>query len=291
MRRKGVDRERAVGVGLYVLTLGADTAISGVARFALCYLGLVTSGVTLGVPDDAFMLALLGAASPVAYSVLGVGYPLGGKLWRWRVGAREPSSEERERIEEAAMALAAVSERSLPPFDCYVIDEVWPIALSRGRAVILSRGLVNSDRLAAKLAHEVGHVDSLDGRLTEGLHRMQLWDDPLREGSGAAESVGFDAALAGPGAFVFGVVRWLVRLAGGGDVRQLFNRAWGWYWRRREFAADAYAASLGQGQELLAYLEEVELPLDVPQKGLSRSEFDHPYVAERVDRLKALLEE
>lgn len=284
----GVDRDQAMGVVLYAVTAALEALVAGGARFVLGYGVAVVLGVLGVVSVDAMALGVWAAVLPVLYSVVGVGYPLRGRLWRWRIGAREPVGQEAERIEDAVAVLSGSGGESLPEFECYVIDEVWPMAMTRGRAVVVSRGLVELDDLAAKLGHELGHVASLDGRLTEGLHRLQLWSDPLREGTGAAESPGMESALRGPGGFVFGILRWLVRLAGGGDVRRVFGATWAWYWRRREFAADAFAARLGQAQALRGYLEDVELAVDAPQRGSSRGQFDHPYVAERIDRLRAL---
>jgi Zn-dependent protease with chaperone function len=65
------------------------------------------------------------------------------------------------------------------PNGCYVLDDPLPSAAVRGTTVILSRGLLESASLAAVLAHELGHINSLDGHLTEALNRLALWDDPL----------------------------------------------------------------------------------------------------------------
>jgi len=288
MMIKREKRSRAVGASLYVMTLTCTSAVSGLPRFAVAYALLVLSGLMVGLPAEPMALALLLAVAPVIYSIAGVLRPLRGVLWRRRCGAREPVKEEWELIEQAIERLADIGE-DLPGFECYVIDRPWPMAATRGRTVIVSRGLFSSEALAAQLAHELFHLKSMDARLSEGLHRIKLWGDPLRGGTNAGVSSVSNLAFEGRGGVVFGVARWLVRLAGGGDARNLFKAPWAWYWRQREFAADAYVVALGQGSELLAFLEEVELPLDRPQTGLLRAEFEHPYVIERVDRLRSAL--
>jgi Zn-dependent protease with chaperone function len=288
MRTDSEKADRGVGIGLYAVTFGGEAVLAGSARFALGYVSAAVVGFFVPLPLDAYALALALALAPLVYSFLGVAYPLGGWLWQWRKGARRPSHEELERIEDAVEELAQAGSTEIKPFECYVIDEDWALALTRGRAVILSRGLLNLDGLAAKLGHELGHVSSLDGRLTEGVHRMELWGDPLRDASDAAGRSGVEGTLEGPGALLFLTLRALVSLAGGGAALRLLRPFWAWYWRRREFAADAYAASLGQAEELLSYLEGRELALDAPQAGLFRGEFDHPFVALRIERLRLL---
>ncbi len=60
---------------------------------------------------------------------------------------------------------------------------------------------------------------------------------------------------------------------------------WPWYWRRRVYAADRFAASLGQGQSLINALDRLVRPREQRQLLLKRA---YPYVAERIDRLMRL---
>ena len=61
---------------------------------------------------------------------------------------------------------------------------------------------------------------------------------------------------------------------------------WAAHWRAREYAADAYAAALGQAEDLARHLADYELPFDVPQRRLLWSTSQHPPVALRVQRLR-----
>jgi Zn-dependent protease with chaperone function len=63
---------------------------------------------------------------------------------------------------------------------------------------------------------------------------------------------------------------------------------WMWYWRTREFAADAFAVEMGQGYTLVRALEEIYLRVDPPTRG-GRLLKPTPYVAERIDRIQRLL--
>ena len=56
----------------------------------------------------------------------------------------------------------------------------------------------------------------------------------------------------------------------------------------REYAADAYAASLGQAEDLARYLSDNELPFDLPQPRLPFNRAEHPPVAMRIERLLAV---
>ena len=103
-----------------------------------------------------------------------------GRGWVWgrRLGARRPSAEEAAAVADA-LALLRAPTPTARTGSWYVLDDPLPGAAARGRTIVLSRALIESDPLAAVLAHELGHADSLDGRLTEALSRLELWGDPL----------------------------------------------------------------------------------------------------------------
>src|SRR5680860_1244460 len=194
-------------------------------------------------------------------------------MWRRRLGARRPSTEEAMAIDDAQAVLRSV-DPSLPEAgDVYVLDDPLPASAARGRTVILSRGLLESDAVPAVYAHELGHRRSLDARLTEALERLELWGDPL----GPIEPQrGVEATAGGEersGGLLLGGARWALRLAGGGCAEGLLRPLWAAYWRDREYAADAHAASLGQAEDLARHLTEQELPFDPPPR---RSQRLHP---------------
>jgi Zn-dependent protease with chaperone function len=170
---------------------------------------------------------------------------------------------------------------SVSPPQSWVLDHPLPEAGVRGAALILSRPLLESDSLAAVLAHELGHLQTIDGRLTEGLDRLRIWDDPLRPLDDDDEAFEADAGLP-----LF-ALRWLIRLAGGGAGETVLAPAWAAYWRSREFAADSHAAALGQADDLARHLADHEQPLDFACRSLPFNPSQHPPVAHRIDRLLA----
>ena len=92
-------------------------------------------------------------------------------------------------------------------------------------------------------------------------------------------------------AFVVGLaflaMSFVLALAGGGLGLILLNPLWVWYWRQREYAADAYAARCGQAAPLAEYLEDhqgfdVAVPYFLAE---------HPYTELRIDRLLLAIEQ
>lgn len=57
---------------------------------------------------------------------------------------------------------------------------------------------------------------------------------------------------------------------------------WIWYWRTREYVADAFVAKLGHGEELLEVLEHLKLPRNRERNILLR---EVPYAEERKERI------
>jgi Zn-dependent protease with chaperone function len=175
------------------------------------------------------------------------------------------------------------------PTSFYVLDEMLPDAAVRGRTMVFTRAALECEMLPAIVAHELGHVNTLDGRLTEALVRLVLWEDPL----GPVQPAGgeYSPDFGKEGRLLFAFVRWALRFAGGSVPQLLLKPLWAPYWRAREFAADVYAASLGQAPDLARHLTEQELLFDTPRP---RTLFDcvaRPPVAYRVERLLASSEE
>jgi len=82
-----------------------------------------------------------------------------------------------------------------------------------------------------------------------------------------------------------GLIRLILRLAGGGCAARLLAPLWSAYWRSREYAADAYAASLGQGEDLARHLADFEQSFDFPRRRFPLDLAEHPPVALRIERL------
>jgi Zn-dependent protease with chaperone function len=278
----------AAGLGLYCLTLAGEVLLGASVRWALIYLGAATLGAIVPLGLSAEVLAWIGAVAPLAHSVVALARPGQGRLWALRIGARRPSREEGEVLADALHLLDSCAPRhaAADQVRIYVLDDPLPDAAVRGRALVLSRGLLESEGLAAVLGHEFGHAETLDGRLTEALSRLVLCDDPLapaqRGGEAEPEARGEDGGL------LWGLLRSALRLAGGGQAERLLAPLWAAHWRAREYAADAYAGSLAQGEDLARHLSDHEQLFDQPPRGLL-SRAQHPPVALRIERIEAAI--
>lgn len=287
-RRRAISPGAITGVALYLLTLFGEGMMGGSVRWLLAYLGAATVGAIFPLELGAEELAWLAALLPIAWSLMALALPSRGRLWARRIGARRPSVEEAAVIDDAFAVLRS-ADPSLPgPTTCYVLDDPLPEAAVRGHALILTRALLEAESLAALLAHELGHATSLDGRLTEALDRLAFWKDPLapprpEHRSGAYPAPRDDLG----GALTWALARWTLCLAGGSFAHRLLAPLWAAYWRSREYAADATAASLGQAFDLARYLSDQELAFDAPQLGLLFKVSMHPPVALRIERLLA----
>jgi len=274
----------AAGLGLYLLTLAGEVVLGAGVRWLLTYLGAVALGAFIPLGLGAEQLALLAAFLPLAWSVLGLLLPGRGLVWTRRIGARRPSAEEAGLIDDAWRLLRAVEPGVPEARAVYLLDDPIPAGAARGSSVVLSRGLLESDSVTPVLAHELGHTTTLDGRLTEALARLKLWGGSPRPADHRSEAAGQPVGGERRGLFV-GLIRLALRLAGGGCAARLLAPLWSAYWRSREYAADAYAASLGQGEDLARHLAAVDLPLDFPRRRFPFDLAEHPPVALRIERL------
>lgn len=283
-RRPAVLTGAATGLALYLLTISGEVMSGAVVRWLLVYLGAAIAGTIVPFGMDAEDLAWVAALAPIVWSLVGLALPGRGRVWGRRLGARRPTVEEQLTLGDALAMLRSIDPGLPGAGRCLVLDDPMPGAAVRGRALIVSRGLLESDDLAPVLAHELGHAESLDGRLTEALQRLVIWGDPLsppRDRDGLAGHSYDDPR----GGLLWGTMRWILRLAGGSAAQQLLAPLWAAHWRAREYAADAYAASLGQAEDLAGYLADQEQPFDAPQPGLFFNPAEHPPVALRVERL------
>jgi Zn-dependent protease with chaperone function len=276
----------AAGLGLYLLTLAAEAMLGAGARWLLFYLGAATVGAIVPLGLSAEELAWIVAVAPLAHSAMGLALPGQGRLWRLRLGARRACSEEQAALGDALELLRTLDPQLPDDGPFYILDDPLPVAAVRGRALIVSRGLIESESLAAILGHELGHVDSLDGRLTEALQRLVVWADPLgppnRHGAPQPPD---DFKPEPQRSLLWSSLRLLLRLAGGGVAERLLAPLWAAYWRSREYAADAYAAALGQAEDLARHLSDHEQPFDAPQPGVLFKAAEHPPVALRIESL------
>ena len=188
----------AAGFALYAASLLLELP-GALLRLVL---GGVLSALALGFVDPeaanqaAGPIAFALAGGPLLWSLTAFAWPGSGALWRWRTGGRAPSERERDAYEAALEDLAAAGEGVRAPRSWFVLDDAEPHAAIRGRCVMVTRGLLYTQEFEGVLAHELGHLNSLDGRLTEALGRLAAWRDPLGPGIDYAE---YTYATAGRG--------------------------------------------------------------------------------------------
>jgi Zn-dependent protease with chaperone function len=171
-----------------------------------------------------------------------------------------------------AAAARLGEDRVRLPRRWYVIDAPVTNASVVGSTLFVTRELVSSPFLDGVLAHELGHLNSLDGRIALALSRI-----PYPGPAWIARQLE-DAELSGMAFW------WRVLVAGGQGQRTWpISALWSWYWRRREYSADRFAANVGGGEDLIGYLEDYPLAVDTATPFMRN--MTHPYVEHRLDRL------
>jgi Zn-dependent protease with chaperone function len=233
--------------------------------------GIMVAGAVLFASghstDSATTIGLIAALFPLVSSLLALVWPIGsGWLWQMRTGGRPPSQREAGVFCDALCALLADHPHVKPPKRWFVLDHGDTNAAVLGDTLMVHRGLLDSPYLACTLAHELGHLNSTDGRLTAALNRLAIFT-PRRL------------------LITLNPFRWAWYLARGGIALQVLMPVWAAWWRHREYHADHYAATLGQGPALAACLEQDALPYDCPIPYINLGTHTHPYTELRIDRL------
>jgi Zn-dependent protease with chaperone function len=200
---------------------------------------------------------------PLALSFATLLLPIGGWLWMQQEGGRSPSQRERLVYEDALAILCQADPKLRPPRRWFVIDRVELNAAVYADTLMVTRGLLESGFMEPVLAHELGHLNSSDGRLTAALHRLTT--PPRRR-------LGFP-------------LRTIAFIASGALAVWVTRAPWASYWRAREFHADLCAARLGQGPALARFLDTNALENDLPIPFMWLTEHSHPWTEHRIDHL------
>jgi Zn-dependent protease with chaperone function len=229
-----------------------------------------------------------------AWSTLALITPIGGAWW-WRsnMGGRDPSEREQTAYQDALELLTTNTQHPIRlPTSWFVTDTLQPDAAVCGHTLMLSRALLESEHLPAVLAHELGHLNSSDGRLTTALNRLII-RPPARpkaehEHPTRVLILGNDRLMTS--ITLLGLIAWATRktltFAQGGFALRLLAPAWGAYWRAREYQADQYAAHLGQADELADFLELHALIHDHPIPHIWLTNHTHPPTELRINQLR-----
>jgi Zn-dependent protease with chaperone function len=209
--------------------------------------------------------------------------PVGaGGYFASSVGARAPTQTEQQAYEDALTALDLPAGVKRPAY-VYVLDEHDLNAAVAGDTLVINRSLFDSGFLEAVLAHELGHLNSMDARVSVAVNRLAgpaHATAPLRHGQTTSWLSGR------PLPFHFGLIVLIIRGCSGGLATDAMTPAWSAWWRLREYVADTYAARLGQAEQLATFLQDHALLYDIPIKRVWTSDQTHPPVAHRIERLR-----
>ena len=264
----------ATALVLYAITL-AGQWFSAVARWLIAYLTLEIIRLITGWPIPSTPIALAIAFIPLAVSILALLLaplvaPIEGRWWEISAGGRPPEQDEHEAFEHAIGQLREIDPGLRVPKHWFVAEEPGHNACAYAATMCVDRGLLESPYAAAVIAHELGHLNTSDARLTSALNLLLI--APMST-----------PALRPIWSLPFRGLAWL---ATGQAVLWLTGNAWDAYWRNREYAADQYAARLGQGPALAASLEHGSLPYERSIQGMRFSRATHPYTKPRITKLR-----
>lgn len=264
-----------VGFVLYAITL-AGQAFAGFTRGLIAYIVLALIALITGWPIPSNTLATVIALAPLVVSLLALIIPplilpIDGRWWEISSGGRPPEQDEREAFNDAINEMREYKPKFRVPRHWFVAEDPGRNAAAYAATMSVDRGLLESPNAGGTIAHELGHLNSSDGRLSSAV-RLTLIADLPKPTIRPLWSLSF---------------RGLAWFASGSAVLWLMENPWEMYWRSREFAADAYAVLLGQGQALARTLEYDSLPYERPIRRMRYSRASHPYTKQRVTRLDA----
>ncbi len=248
---------------LYAITLVLQLPcafVRGMLTYSILWVGLKILGQTTSPVNT---IALVLAYGPLVLSLATLILPLGGWWWQQQMGGRTPSERERLIYEDAIAQLGQANPGLREPRRWFVLDAEDVNASVYADTLMVTRGLLETGYLEPVIAHELGHLNSSDGRLAAAIHRLTT--PPRGEVHRGLKTIAFIATGA----------------AGMWPVRTM----WGVYWRAREHHADHYAANLGQAAGLSEFLDTCALQNDIPVPFVWLTEHSHPPTEHRIDRL------
>jgi Zn-dependent protease with chaperone function len=249
---------------LYAVTLALQAFCAWLRALAAALVLLIVNWIAgWSLPIDALPLVI--GFMPLAISLATLTLPLGGWWFQQQQGGRRPSERERAVFEAAFEQLRGANPDLRAPRRWFVVEGPEANACAYADTLMVTRGLLESPSFPAVLAHELGHLNSSDARVTAAIHRMTT---PPRE----------------PMEFPFRLIAFLIS---GRAAMTLVRTPWAIYWRRREAVADAYAARLGQGPALAGYLDTHALAGDLPTPFKDFGDTSHPWTEHRIEELEA----
>lgn len=248
---------------LYAATFALQLPCAAIRAF-VAYPPLWLAFKLVGQPTSIVHdLALVAGYGPLALSLALLILPFDGWWWEQSAGGRALSEREQLVYEDAIEQLRQIDPKLRVPHRWFVLDEDIENGAAYGDTVMISRGLLDSGYLEAVLAHELGHLNTSDARLSASL--LRITTPPRGE--------------------VRRGLRTLCFIASGAIGMWPLQAPWSAYWRSREHKADQYAAHLGQAHTLSEFLDERRALIDLPVPFIWLSEKSHPWTEHRVERL------
>jgi hypothetical protein len=271
-------------VKLYLLALTVLVPTAIVQLFTLFLLTLLVTLIAnghgnIGLAD---LLPWVIVGSYYAWATSALIHPLGaGRHLAEQIGARQATAEEADAYRDAtsSLPLDGVTRRLKW---LYVLDRHELNAAVVGDVIIIDRTLFDSEYLPAVVAHELGHLNSMDARVSCAANRLASLahlTEPWRTGTTEERRSGQQ-----PGC-LWRLLILIVRGCSGGLQTTVMAPAWASWWRLREYAADDFAARLGQAEELARFLDDNALLYDLPIRYVWTTTESHPPTALRIERL------
>ena len=172
-------RDYVIGLGdlnfgwipLYVVTWALLAVCGWLRSLAVALVLLIVTWIAgWDLPIDT--LALVIGFAPLAISLATLVLPLGGWWFQQQEGGRPPSERERAVFESAFELLRGADPNLRPPRRWFVTDDPEPNACAYADTLMVTRGLLESPSFPAVLAHELGHLNSSDARVSAAIVRM-----------------------------------------------------------------------------------------------------------------------
>jgi Zn-dependent protease with chaperone function len=220
----------------------------------------------------------------VAWATSGLILPMGaGPYMADGLGARRPTQTELDVYHDAIDTLKVRDTAIRLPKHLYVLDQNDLNACVIADTLIVNRELLNTGYAEAIIAHELGHLNSMDTRVTVAVNRL----GSLARGTQPLRQARTDMIAKGQSlGCIAGTVMLIIRLCAGALPTAIMAPAWAAWWRHREYAADEFAAHLGQAEHLANLLEVHGLLYDTPIRRVWTTTHTHPPVALRIERLR-----
>jgi Zn-dependent protease with chaperone function len=225
-----------------------------------------------------WLIALVVGFFPLGRSAVSAATGLGdGWFMRNSMGARPLSEREKQHVDgllDRFIAMRGPGTRR--PGAVFVLEtSETHNSFALGRNIYVYRGAVGAPHFPGILAHELGHVSAFDARVNLAINALE----PQALNAVRELKAGSNRGVLSSGFRAFATARPVMG-------KLFFGWVYAWWSRRREFAADHFAAECGAAVQMINCLEDLHT-FDAPTPwGFGQT---HPYTEFRIDRLQTYL--